>query len=134
MSSPLSNPLDDMGKSDPVDTSSVQNRVDALKKRAEEERKEIVTNLSAKRKAKMVPQGTDPDIERERRTLVDKEIAQLDQKRVEKDEESKEIEDMANDLGQLRTSLDALEKERDSMRIMLAKAGADPKTMSDIGN
>jgi chromosome segregation ATPase len=123
----LENPLDKM-KDVAIDTQDVQDKVNALKARAKKERDDIMTTMNAKRKAKMVPQGNDPEIERQRRTLVDKEINDLDAKRVAKDEEQDEIDMMATDLTQLSTSVSDLQKQKTELQAMLAQmSGNSPE-------
>ncbi len=123
----LENPLDNM-KDVAVNTQDVQDKVNALKARAKKERDDIMTTMNAKRKAKMVPQGNDPEIERQRRTLVDKEINDLDAKRVAKDEEQDEIDMMATDLTQLSTSVGDLQKQKAELQAMLAQmSGSSPE-------
>jgi len=123
----LENPLDKM-KDVAIDTQDVQDKVNALKARAKKERDDIMTTMNAKRKAKMVPQGNDPEIERQRRTLVDKEINDLDTKRVAKDEEQDEIDMMATDLTQLSTSVSDLQKQKTELQAMLAQmSGNSPE-------
>lgn len=121
----LANPLDKAADAVSMSTQGFQARVDNLKKRAKEEKDRLMTNLNAKRKAKMVPQGTDPEIERQRRQLMDKEIADLDMQRKHKDEEAEEIEAMSTDLGGMTNSLSSLEKERNALQAMLASMGVN---------
>lgn len=116
----LENPLDKM-KDVAIDTRGVEDKVNALKDRAKKEKDDIITNINAKRKAKMIPQGNDPEIERQRRTLVDKEIGDLDSKRVAKDAEQEEIDNMAGDLTQLGASVSDLQKQKAELQAMLAQ-------------
>ena len=121
----LANPLDKAADAVSISTQGFQARVDSLKKRAKQEKDNLVTNLNAKRKAKMVPQGNDPEIERQRRQLMDKEIADLDMQRKHKDEEAEEIDAMTTDLGGLTNSLSSLEKERNDLQALLASMGVN---------
>lgn len=120
----LANPLDKAADAVSVSTQGFQTRVDNLKSRSKKEKDRLVTNLNAKRKAMMVPQGTDSEIERQRRQLFNKEIGDLDKQRQEKDEEQEEIDAMTTDLGGLTNSLSSLEQERNTLQAMLAKMGA----------
>lgn len=131
LESPLENPLDNMKDVD-INTKGVQDKVNALKARAKKERDDIMTTMNAKRKAKMVPQGNDPEIERQRRTLVDKEIGDLDAKRIAKDAEQDEIDTMANDLAQLSASVGDLQKQKAELQAMLAQMGGDPSEAGDM--
>jgi DNA-binding transcriptional regulator YbjK len=60
--------------------------------------------------------------------LVDKEINDLDTKRVAKDEEQDEIDMMATDLTQLSTSVSDLQKQKTELQAMLAQmSGNSPE-------
>lgn len=124
----LANPLDKAADAVSQSTLGFQTRVDALKQRAKKEKDDITTNINAKKKAKSVPQGNDPEIERQRRQLMDKELADLDMKRRQKDQEQEEIDAMTAGLGDLAGSLSALEKERDNLRLALGDMGMGEET------
>jgi len=97
--------------------------VDDFQKKTKKERNDLQTTLNAKKKAKMVPQGIDPEIERQRRALMDKEIKDLDQKQKEKAEQEAAIQAMMDDITGLTSSLSTLEKERQQLRDTLSGMG-----------
>ncbi len=116
----LANPLDKAADAVSTSTAGFGAKVDALKKQAKKERDDITVNMNAKNKAKAVRQSNHPEVERQRRQLMDKEIEDLDLKRKQKDAEQIELDGMTDELGGLTGSLEALEKERDALQAALA--------------
>ncbi len=121
----LINPLDKATDKVALSTKGFETKVDDLKKRTEKEANDLKVNMNAKNKARMVPQSNDQSIERQRRTLVDKEISDMKEKLKQKSEEQEQIDAITNDISGLSSSLHDMEKERDQLSTMLASMNSE---------
>lgn len=105
----LTNPLDKLQDKAKVDADAFKVNLDALKSRSDKEKKELEIDISAREKAKNVPQTRDASIERQRRNLADKEIENLKDKLARKKEDEEEMNDLEGGLMGLTRSLDDMD-------------------------
>ncbi len=116
----LVNPLDQATDAVALSTSGFGEKVTALVDRNKKEKKEIEKNIAAKKKVVAIPQGSPPDIERQRRNYANREIDYLEDKRIDKDEEEEELKGLTTDVNGLSKSVEELERERMELEKTLA--------------
>jgi hypothetical protein len=121
----LVNPLDQATDAVALSTSGFGEKVTALVDRNKKEKKEIEKNIAAKKKVVAIPQGSPPDIERQRRNYANREIDYLEDKKMDKGEEEEELKGLTTDVNGLSKSVEELERER----MELEKALADMQMM-----
>ncbi len=117
----LVNPLD--ATTDAISSKSLvfKDKVQNLRDKIVKNKKDLTTDLAAKKKALMVPQSNDAALERQRRQVKDLEIKDIGAKLKTNAEEEQSLDDLDNSIGDMSTSLSDMEKEKENLTAMIAK-------------
>lgn len=123
----LVNPLDATADAITQQTSAFSDKISALKGRIDKGKKDMTTDLNAKKKAVMVPQSNVPSIERERRQLDNMKIKDIEEKLKDAEEQEGDIDSLETDINRMSGSLDDLNMQREKLQAAIAKmGGAEP--------
>lgn len=117
----LVNPLDATTDSIALNAKGFNDKVAALKDRVGKEKKDLSTDVNAKKKAIMVPQSNDPSVERQRRQYDDLKIKDLEAKLKAAEEQEKELEALQSDINNMSGSLKDLELQKQELQNAIAK-------------
>lgn len=117
----LVNPLDATTDSIALNAKGFNDKVAALKDRVGKEKKDLSTDVNAKKKAIMVPQSNEPSVERQRRQYDDLKIKDLQAKLKAAEEQEKELEALQSDINNMSGSLKDLELQKQELQNAIAK-------------
>lgn len=117
----LVNPLDATTDSIALNAKGFNDKVAALKDRVSKEKKDLSTDVNAKKKAIMVPQSNEPSVERQRRQYDDLKIKDLQAKLKAAEEQEKELEALQSDINNMSGSLKDLELQKQELQNAIAK-------------
>lgn len=117
----LVNPLDATTDSIALNAKGFNDKVAALKDRVGKEKKDLSTDVNAKKKAIMVPQSNEPSVERQRRQYDDLKIKDLEAKLKAAEEQEKELEALQSDINNMSGSLKDLELQKQELQNAIAK-------------
>lgn len=117
----LMNPLDATTDSIALNAKGFNDKVAALKDRVGKEKKDLSTDVNAKKKAIMVPQSNEPSVERQRRQYDDLKIKDLQAKLKAAEEQEKELEALQSDINNMSGSLKDLELQKQELQNAIAK-------------
>ena len=115
------NPLDATTDSIALNAKGFNDKVAALKDRVGKEKKDLSTDVNAKKKAIMVPQSNEPSVERQRRQYDDLKIKDLQAKLKAAEEQEKELEALQSDINNMSGSLKDLELQKQELQNAIAK-------------
>lgn len=117
----LVNPLDATADAVSLQARGVTDRVIALKDRIGKTKKEMSTDLNAKKKATMVPQSNEPDIERQRRQYDDMKIKDIEEKLKNAEEEGEELDALQKDMSTMSGYLKKIQIQKDELQAAITK-------------
>lgn len=117
----LVNPLDATTDSIALNAKGFNDKVAALKDRVGKEKKDLSTDVNAKKKAIMVPQSNEPSVERQRRQYDNLKIKDLQAKLKAAEEQEKELEALQSDINNMSGSLKDLELQKQELQNAIAK-------------
>lgn len=117
----LVNPLDATTDSIALNAKGFNDKVAALKDRVSKEKKDLSTDVNAKKKAIMVPQSNEPSVERQRRQYDNLKIKDLQAKLKAAEEQEKELEALQSDINNMSGSLKDLELQKQELQNAIAK-------------
>lgn len=115
------NPLDATTDSIALNAKGFNDKVAALKDRVGKEKKDLSTDVNAKKKAIMVPQSNEPSVERQRRQYDNLKIKDLQAKLKAAEEQEKELEALQSDINNMSGSLKDLELQKQELQNAIAK-------------
>ena len=115
------NPLDATTDSIALNAKGFNDKVAALKDRVSKEKKDLSTDVNAKKKAIMVPQSNEPSVERQRRQYDNLKIKDLQAKLKAAEEQEKELEALQSDINNMSGSLKDLELQKQELQNAIAK-------------
>lgn len=117
----LVSPLDATTDAVALQAKGFTDKVTALKDRIGKTKKDMSTDLNAKRKAIMVPQSNEPSIERQRRQYDDMKIKDIEEKLKNAEEEEAELDALQQDVSTMSGSLKDMQAQKDELQAAIGK-------------
>ena len=117
------NPLDATTDSISLKTKDFNEKLQSLKGKVGQQKKDLGTDINAKKKAIMVPQSNDPSVERKRRQYDDEKIKDLEQKMGDISDQEVQLDDLEKGVTNMSQSLGDLEMQKQELQAAIAKMG-----------